>query len=96
MLACSKTFPSKGKKVNLKGKKNGAFYNILCRVRRFTVLICLPSQLNVPLSLVFPVYSHDWVRHMDDCAPLPFCFKGKGDACLTMPRELCLRLMLML
>lgn len=56
VLQCSKTFPSKRKKVNLKKKAYsiaGAFYNIFGGVTRFTVLIRLASQLMFLLVLSF-------------------------------------------
>lgn len=72
-----KDLPLKKKKSKLKKKAYGiagAFYTISGRLRSFIVLICHPSQLNVPPSLVFPVYSHNWVGHMDSCAPTSFLF----------------------
>lgn len=88
MLECSKTFSSKRKKVNLTKyvySMVGVFYNILSRVRRFTVL-CLPLQLNVSPSIAFPVYSHGWVRHLDVSASTPFVFQRERWCLLHIAR----------
>lgn len=61
MLECSKAFRSKRKKANLKKKAYGiagAFYTVFGRVRRFTELVHLLSQLLV-LFLFVPTTGLD-------------------------------------
>lgn len=56
----------------------------------------LPLWLDVSPTLVFPVHSHGWVRHLHVCSPPCFYFNGEGDACFCIASKLSLCLLLVL